>query len=63
MSVADIVMFSHFWKLCMNPACEEPEFGEKIKAVCCKYPEIDAWLKQMSEDLSSIFPKLAQHKF
>ena len=34
MSVADIVMFSHFWKLCMNPFGQEKEFGEKIMKAC-----------------------------
>jgi glutathione S-transferase len=63
LSVADIVMFSHFWKLSMNPCCEDTEFAEKIKACCCKYPEIDAWLKQMCQDLCDVIPKLAQHKF
>jgi len=44
LTVADIVMFSHFWKLMCNPECDK-DLCAKMKECCMKFPEIECWLK------------------
>ena len=47
MSIADLVMWSSFWKLIYNPEANQ-ETAEKIKAVLSDYEVIEDWVIHMN---------------
>ena len=61
-SIADIIMFTHFWKLAYNPEAEQ-EWADKTKELIGQHPEIQIWAHKMLQDLADIFPKLKPSPF
>jgi len=45
-TLADLVMFSHFWKIIFNPKAETPI--DQIKEVVNKYPKVTIWMEKMN---------------
>ena len=62
MGVGDIVMFSHFWKLAINPEHDQ-DFGKKIIAQVKQHEGLNLWCTKMQADLKTVFPKLIKSAF
>ena len=41
-TIADLVMFSHFWKLIYNKEAETPK--DEFLSIAVKYPKVNGWL-------------------
>jgi len=52
MTIADLVMFSHFWKLAYNPKAES-DLADGIKAAIAKHRALQDWCEQMRKDLDA----------
>ena len=55
-TIGDLVMWSHFWKLIHNEESELPR--ESLKDIICRYPRIHNWAFRMQQDMADIYPKL-----
>ena len=42
-SLADIMMFSHFWRICSNPHAADKDLQQKCKDIVMGYPVVSAW--------------------
>ena len=58
MTIADLMMFAHFWKLGWNPS-GNPALAVKVKTRIAKKPIMQKWCHQMNIDLAEVFPNIA----
>ena len=42
MTIGDIVMFSHFWRLAYNPLCDD-QYSQQLKSKISEYKDIQIW--------------------
>lgn len=64
MSIADLTMFSHFWKFLFNPQADQA-IAEKWKAIIMngKYPAVSAWIMQMNKDCEKFTAKIPSRPY
>lgn len=62
MTVADIIMFSHFWKLAWNPKAEQ-ESAAKIKEAVKAYPGVNIWFGAMNMQMIKVTSQLISSPF